>query len=105
MLSNLYNNDFSTTTMRYILDTNIIIYASQSKRFVAELNRDYSIFNSSEPLIISTVTLGELDSFTKQRNYGDKRRKLIQQLTDDITVVPINIKDVIKMYGTIDAFS
>lgn len=91
--------------MNYILDTNIIIIYSRDNQIAREIEKRYSIFNGEGDLYISIVTLGELDSFIKQNNIGDRKVNKILRLLDSINKVDIHYGEIISLHGDIDEFS
>jgi len=91
--------------VNYLLDTNILIIYSRESATANQVESEYQIFNGNHNLALSVVTLGELDSITKQFKYGDKRKKQLSKLVEQLFVIDINIKGAIERYGDIDAFS
>lgn len=90
-----------------ILDTSIIVHilkkSSVAERAINELNLD----DSNTVPIISSVTKGELLSFAKQRQWGDKRTELLDKFLQSIVFIDVsfNSKDLQSEYANIDAFS
>lgn len=56
-------------------------------------------------LFVSVVTVGEVESLMLQRGYGEQKRKAFRQMIDRLTIIDINIEEVISRYAEIDAFS
>lgn len=92
--------------MRYVLDTNILIHAVKETALFEQFNQKYTLFSGNHDLLISAVSIGEIESFALQNRWGQKR-------IDDMTALlmllkPIavdNNRPLIKTYATIDAFS
>lgn len=91
--------------MDYLLDTNILLIYGRSAEIANRIEEDLNLFNGSHNLGISVVTLGELDSLTKQFNYGKRRITEIEKLLKGLFVIDINVKPIIERYGEIDAYS
>jgi hypothetical protein len=65
--------------MNYILDTNILILLVKSKEFSEFFDTKY--FSDSDNTFFYThITLGELDSISKQNQWGEKRLILLKNL-------------------------
>jgi tRNA(fMet)-specific endonuclease VapC len=56
-------------------------------------------------LYVSTVTLGELNTFIKKGNIGLKKQNKISKILGGMTRISIEHEEVIEKYGDIDAFS
>ncbi len=101
----LWINPILIALMNYLLDTNIIIIYSRDSDIAEKIEEKYNFFSEQNTLAVSIVTLGELDSLIKQLNLGEKRRKKIELLLEDIAKVGLNSVELIQKYGDIDAFS
>ena len=84
--------------MNYLLDTNIIILYSRDSDISKRIEEEYRLFDESNTLAVSVVTLGEIDAFIKKRQKIDK-------LLNQLAKVKLNSKSIIERYGTIDAYS
>lgn len=91
--------------MNYLLDTNILIIYGRETEISRRIEDNYKIFNGENNLAISVVTLGEIDSLTRQFNYGKRRREILKRLIESVFVIDINISGIIEKYGEIDAYS
>lgn len=92
--------------MKYVLDTNILIHIIKKSSLIEQLNQKYSLFSGNHHLLISAVSIGELESFAVQNKWGKRRFNEISTLLTDLeTVVVDNSRPIIKTYAEIDAFS
>lgn len=91
--------------MKYLLDTNIIVLYSRNNELARAIENDLQLLKDPTSLFLSSVVLGEVDSFTKQRNFGEERRQRLQLLLSKMTLLDINIPPIIDTYGTLDAYS
>ena len=89
----------------YLLDTNIIVTYARSIKLADQLEKTYNLFNDENYVAISVVTLGELNSLTRQYNYGLKRQTTINSLVELVYPIDINTQAIIDRYGEIDAYS
>ena len=79
--------------MNYLLDTNICIHFFRGKYGIIEKLEDVNPENCA----ISEITLAELVFGAENSNNPDKNHRLIDQLTDFLTILPIY--DSIPIYG------
>ncbi|MDX2301793.1 MAG: type II toxin-antitoxin system VapC family toxin [Microscillaceae bacterium] len=91
--------------MNYLLDTNIILIYGRDSEISDKIEKEYNLFSEENNLAISVVTLGELNSLTRQFKFGEKRRGMLYKLVEDIFKIDINFEEIIEKYGEIDAFS
>ena len=91
--------------MNYLLDTNILVIYSRESEIANKIEAEFQIFSGNHNLAISVVTLGELNSLAKQFKYGEKRKKEIERLVEQLFTIDTNIKEIIEKYGDIDAYS
>ncbi len=90
--------------MNYILDTNILILLVKSKIFSEFFDQNY-FSNSANNFFYTHITLGELDSISKQNQWGEKRLILLKNLLKGFNLVKSTSIDIVQNYGTIDAYS
>jgi predicted nucleic acid-binding protein len=89
----------------YLLDTNVLIIYSRSANIARRIERDHQLFDGSNDLAISVVTIGEINSLIAQYDYGKRREKSIQNMLDKLLEIDINIRKILDLYGQIDAYS
>jgi tRNA(fMet)-specific endonuclease VapC len=92
--------------MTYIWDTNIFIHSLRKPAFLSTLNNQYDCFGSSNELLVSTVTIGELRSFTLRNRWGRRLKANLADLLKHATPIPItDEEDLIQTYADIDVYS
>ncbi|TXB57466.1 type II toxin-antitoxin system VapC family toxin [Phaeodactylibacter luteus] len=91
--------------MDYLLDTNVLIIYSRSADIARRIERDHQLFDGSNDLAVSVVTIGEINSLIAQYGYGKRRKKSIQNVLDKVLEIDINIRKILDLYGQIDAYS
>jgi len=91
--------------MNYLLDTNIVILYSRDSDISKRIEDEYRLFDESNTLAVSVVTLGEIDAFIKKLGIGDKRRQKMDRILNQLAKVKLNSKPIIERYGTIDTYS
>ncbi len=70
-----------------------------------EIDKKYNLLSPSNDLYISVVTVAELKSIILQRNYGEKKIKILERVLSNFSIIDINIKEVLDRYAEIDAYS
>jgi predicted nucleic acid-binding protein len=90
--------------MNYILDTNILILLVKSRKFSALFDQNY-FSNPVNNFFYTHSSLGELDSISKQNQWGEKRLILLKNLLKGFNLVKSTSIDIVQNYGTIDAYS
>lgn len=65
---------------------------------------DFRVFENDRSAI-SIVTVGELYSFARQKNWGKAKTERLEELIDGLIVIPIQQWDIVKRYAEIDVFS
>ncbi len=92
--------------MRYVLDTNILIHSAKKTPLFEQFNQKYALFSGNHELLISAVSIGELESFALQNQWGQKRLDDINSLILKLISIPVNTnRPLIRTYAEIDAFS
>ena len=91
--------------MDYLLDTNILVVYSRANRISHLLEDDLGLLTGSNNLIISAVTVGEINSIAIRNNWGIKRIARLETLLDSFLVANINVEEIILAYAEIDAYS
>jgi len=91
--------------LNYLLDTNILVAYSRSANLANALEAELQLFGGNHNLAISAVTIGELNSLTYRNNYGKKRKSEMEQFVNKLFKININIREILDLYGQIDAFS
>ena len=87
------------------MDTNVLIIYSRSADIAKRIERDHQLFDGSNDLAVSVVTIGEINSLTAQYDYGKRRKKSIQNMLGKVLEIDINIRKILDLYGQIDAYS
>lgn len=92
--------------MTYVWDTNIFIKSLRSTTFLSMINNQYDCFGTSNELLISTVTLGELYAFAQRNRWGKKRIIEMEQMLSLATRISVTDNmNLIQMYADIDTYS
>ena len=92
--------------MTYVWDTNIFIKSLRNPTFFSMINNQYDCFGSSNELLVSAVTVGELYAFAQRNRWGKKRiADMVDMLAFAIRIPVTDNMNMIQMYADIDTYS
>ena len=91
--------------MNYIFDTNILLYFIRQHKVVGQIESNENPFSDENISMISIVSKAEILSIAHQSNWGESRRKKLNELLNEFLIIPIEADDIINMYAEIDAYS
>lgn len=91
--------------MRYVLDSNVLLFYIRDAKTKAFIEATYKPFNDENTAIISIVTVAEIMSIAKRSEWGDAKLKVVQKLFDSLVIVEIRYSDLIEAYIEIEAYS
>lgn len=91
--------------MRYVLDTNILVYYIKDGATRKQIDEKYNPFGDVNEAIISIVTAAELKALAIKNGWGSKKQKALQKLINKVVLVEIKYERLLNYYAEIDAFS
>jgi len=91
--------------MKYVLDTNIILFYLRDKAVKKLLDEEYRLFRSSDDILISVVTLGEIRSIARRNRWGSKRIEAVETFLNKMIIMEVGFRPIIDAYVEIDTFS
>ncbi|MEM8582844.1 MAG: PIN domain-containing protein [Bacteroidota bacterium] len=91
--------------MNYLLYTNIIVSYSRQSEINRKIEDEYQLFGLGNNLAISIVSVGELNAIKEKFNLGKNRRMAIDVMIGQFAKLNIDTKEILNLYGKIDAFS
>ena len=90
--------------MNYLLDTNILVHFIRRDETSRRIDEEYSPFSSTNRVVVSIVSFGEIKSIARQNNWGAKKLQLLDNLL--LTVLRADLTlDIVERYAEIDSFS
>lgn len=95
----------SSSSTRYLLDTNMLIHYVRGDALATHLESLYSLRASQASPIISVVTVGELRSLALQLAWGEAKLRQLQKLLEECVIVPLNLAGIIEAYAELDNYS
>ena len=84
--------------MRYVLDTNVLLYYVRDAATRQFLERRYQPFSDENDAIVSVASVAEIQVLAAKYQWGRSKRSILQQLIDDVIVVEINSQTLIDTY-------
>jgi tRNA(fMet)-specific endonuclease VapC len=91
--------------MRYILDTNILLHIIRESPTFDRLIKPLDLFNGTNKVVISAVSVGELLSISQQNEWGVRKKSTIENLVNSLQIIPIQKRILLNAYADIDTFS
>jgi tRNA(fMet)-specific endonuclease VapC len=92
--------------MRILFDTNIVLYHLRNDlQMVHFIRQNYQPFDNSNEVMISIVSVGELESLALQNHWGGARYQKLQDFLRKFVTIDLNYRPIVLRYGEIDAFS
>ncbi len=91
--------------MKAAIDTNILVHLLRNSPVVPRIRQAFKEHNIKDTILLSIVSIGEIQSIALQRNYGKKKHTRIKQLLQEFLVIPIKSLDLVEKYAEIDAYS
>jgi len=89
----------------YLIDTNILVIYSRNSELANQIEADLQLFSGEHNVAISAVTIGELNSLMQRNRYGERRKNDIDGILNKLFKIDINIREILDLYGKIDAYS
>ena len=91
--------------MKYLFDTNAILIYLKDSMLRSALDKKHSPLADEHTAVVSVVTLGEIESLAIRNQWGVKKRSKTEEFLHQFLVTDINARDLISIYGEIDAYS
>lgn len=91
--------------MRYILDTNVLLFYIRDEATRNFIEDTYHPFSDEHEAIISIVSVGEILVLANRNKWGTRKLKVLQKLIDRLVIVEIKYEDLIAAYVEIEQFN
>lgn len=91
--------------MRYVFDTNILVFYIKDKETKAYIEKNYSPFGEDNEVIISIVSVGEIRALAIKNSWGTRRVQAIRDLLARMIVVEVRFDELVSLYAELDAYS
>lgn len=92
---------------KYVLDTSIVLHYIRKSKTYQQIEKDINLSDSDASILISAVTVGEIEGFVQRREYGNDKINRMKDLLDKIIIVDISGKDtgMMKAYSNLWNYS
>mgnify|MGYP006432889587 CR=1 FL=1 len=91
--------------MTATIDTNILLHILRESYLVPTIRETFDNLGVEDTIILSIVSIGEIESIAYQRSYGKRKRSRLKDLLKEFLVIPIESLDLVNRYAEIDAYS
>lgn len=91
----------ATEYRHFFLDTNVVLAIIRGKELADYIDRHYSIRANLFRPLISVVTLGELYTLARRRQWGEKKLQHLDLIEQELVVVDINRRDILQAYAEV----
>ena len=91
--------------MRYVLDTNVLLYYAREGRTRDFIDITYGPFREENEPVISIATVAEIRSLSIRLNWGRRRSAAMESLIEDCFIVYISSEELVNAYVEIESFS
>ncbi|MEM1324327.1 MAG: PIN domain-containing protein [Bacteroidota bacterium] len=91
--------------MRYVLDTNILVYYIKDGATRRQIDEQYNPFGTDNEAIISVVTIAELKALAVKNGWGEKKQAALEKLVNKVIVIEVKYGELLQYYAEIDGFS
>ena len=89
----------------YLFDTNILVHLIRDDRTGQEIKVKYTPYTRENKPLLCSVSDGELRSLALQFLWGEQKLDKMEFALGYFGRVPIELTEVLKTYGVIDAYS
>lgn len=91
--------------LRYLLDTGILLGYVRNADYAKYVENNFKLTEYSNLLFISVVTVGEMYSLAAQFQWGEKKKKELENMLNEIQSIDISFPQILERYAAIDSFS
>ena len=91
--------------MRYVFDTNILIYYVRDKATKQYVEENFAPFDKGNDAIVSFVSVGEMKALAIKNGWGSKRKAALDRLLQKVVVIELKYDELLEYYAQIDAYS
>ncbi len=92
---------------RFVLDTSIILHYIRNSKIFQQIEEENNLTYSDSTILISAITVGEIQGFVIRNNWGKDKIKRMNDLLEKIVIVDISGKDqkLMEAYSNLWNFS
>lgn len=92
---------------RFVLDTGILLHYIRASKLFSQIEEENNLTSPNSIILVSAVTVGELEGFLQRRNWADDKKNKLQILLNEIIIIDVAGKDerLMKAYAELLNFS
>jgi len=90
---------------KYFLDTGILLGYIRAADYAKYVEQKYRLMEPANISIISIVSVGEIYSLAFQFQWGEQKKKKLEEILNEFHHADISIKQIVEKYAEIDAYS
>ncbi len=92
---------------KYVLDTNIVLHYIRKSKIYQQIEKDINLSASDSSILISAVSVGEIEGFVIRHKWGKDKLNRIKDLLEKILIIDISGKDqkMMEAYSNLWNFS
>ena len=87
-----------------VLDTWVLVHLCRDKAIGRAVSRRYQLGQRAATPVISIVTVGEMYSFARRADWGDRKVAMLDELLRNLVVVDISVPSVLSGYADISTW-
>jgi len=91
--------------MKATIDTSILLHLLRESPLVSHIREAFAENDVDDTILLSIVSIGEIESIAIQQHYGKKKKNRLKDLIREFLVIPIQSLDLVEKYAEIDAYS
>lgn len=88
----------------YVLDSNILVGYVRDAPYSHFVDQEYAPLDDANYCAVSVVTRGEILSAAYQFAWGERKRRTLNRILNDITAIGLH-PEIVDRYAEIDAYS
>jgi PIN domain. len=89
----------------YVMDTGILLGYIRGAGYASYVESRFAVSEPPNIALISVITVGEIYSLALQFNWGEDKKKKLNEIIQKIPTIDINSRQILKRYAEIDAYS
>jgi predicted nucleic acid-binding protein len=94
----------TTASGPILLDTSVVVHLARGNPTGQAMDRYFGLRERKERPLLSIVSVGELLSFARQRNWGETKVGRLRELVAELVVLDLQREPVLERYADIDAY-
>ena len=90
---------------RFLLDTGMLLGLVGKAPWALGARSELGLADGKTVTFTSVICRGELLALAEKRGWGEKKRKILEEVLNEFPTLDINLEDILKAYALIDAWT